>query len=83
VDGIAPVRLVERRLADDVSETIRAVLEPVGPGGEHLPPASRVDLTCGELPDDRLGVKPEGTKARADLSYDGAHVAMGESDLLA
>ena len=81
VDGVVPIRLVERHVGFDTAKEIRAVLQPIRPRRQHLPPtAARHDVrTVG--PYDRIAVDSELPQAGTDLGDDCAMTAIGDREL--
>jgi hypothetical protein len=83
VDGVLLLRVVDRKLVAPSLELVAAVLHPVGPRDQHLPPAGRAHLIDPIAVDELAaggGVRPEPA---ADLYDDGPLILERDLDLFA
>src|SRR3954451_288088 len=83
VDRVARPWLGERELVAPAGELVRAVLDPVGPGHEHLAPSGARHLVGGVTVEQLAAPGRVGPEARADLDRDDALIAGRDLDLLA
>ena len=82
VDGVAALRLVQRRLGPHPVELEAAVGQAVGPGGEHLAPARVGPLVGAEAVEHRGRADGVGPEGGADLADDDLLAAVPDPPLL-
>lgn len=83
MQGVVPGWFGERRLIDGAPKFVLAILDPVGPGKQHL---ATPDRTCFVLPipvDDVAAADRVDTKPRSNFGYHRPLIAGGQNVLLA
>src|SRR5262249_28540367 len=82
MDGVVALRLVERQLMAAPVEVVAAILQPVGPRDQHLPPGRGAHLLGPVAIEKRPATSRVGAKPAANLNDDCQLLLGGDLDLL-